>query len=159
MKKLYLLSCLVVFFITQSACGRKAPPDPPEVWAPKPVQNLDVFARVDGVLLRWEAPEETEKGDALLDLEDYLVYRSEGKDDDAEFEEIAVVAHTERDKKERLRKKSIEQIEYADTQLEVGKAYKYVIVPRNDVGTEGRADVAVSVTFVGQSSIIEKQLR
>lgn len=169
---------LSLFMIT--ACGKYAPPQPPEAFSPKGIQQLEVVANLNSLLFRWRAPDEDLRGKELKSMNGYNVYRkelsfpSDVTDEDVEFELITEIEDLHIEERDKLREAAeaegkpikrikadgtLKQFEFLDDSLKPGHSYLYKIVPFNQGDIEGQVLEMVKVQFRGQSStvIIVKQ--
>jgi hypothetical protein len=151
------LSCFFLFIVMVSltvslaSCGRKSAVKPPEEGAPGPVIFPRLEARSNSVLLLWLPPKETAGGDEIVDdLQYEILRRPVGKDVFERFDEIAII---ETDSSEET--PANKSFEYEDFDIQQGKQYEYLIVPRDSYGYEGIPDIRLRVTFIGAASVVE----
>lgn len=161
--------------IVLSACGKYAPPRPPEDFSPREVQALAVSASLQGVKFEWKAPEKTMRMKELKTIDGYHVYRKEIKrtsdimDRAVEFDLLASLPDTHLLELEKLREEARQadkptrrvkiddekkKFEYTDTSVQSGKTYAYRIVPFNQGSVEGNYSELIKVLFRGDSSEI-----
>jgi len=113
------VACLVLA-LGGGACGRKTMPKPPQLVAPKPVQELSLATQSTGILVRWSRPTEYVDGAEMKDLDGFVVERNRYN---SNFEEIARVPVTDQGRFQRAKR-----FDYLDTQLLPGAVYHYRIV-------------------------------
>lgn len=153
---------IVIHFMllfTCLACGRKAAPSAPEVRAPKAVEELDIVGSVEGVVLRWKVPSKNAKGEQLIDLAGFELKRRKVEDPKEldKFELLDTLSLREEDKLLMEKGKSVEsEYRYVDRSVEAGLQYDYIILPINEAGVAGGSDTMMRVSFVGESSVIER---
>ena len=145
----------IIFMLTSLSivsCGKKNSPKPPEYLAPVAVRFFTASGVLEGINLNWLPPDKTAKGDELIDLGRFLIYRSpveDGEADDFEtIQEIVVASEPgqafEKDK----------QYTAIDKDVKPGYEYDYFVVPVNLGGTKGGISPILRVKFVGEASII-----
>ncbi len=113
------LACLTLA-VAGPACGRKTMPKPPQLVAPKPVQELSLATQSGGILVRWSRPTEYVDGTSMEDLGGFVVERNRYN---SPFEEIARVPVTDQGRFQKAKR-----FDYVDTQLLPGAVYHYRIV-------------------------------
>jgi hypothetical protein len=113
------IACLLLALVG-SACGRKTMPRPPQLVAPKPVQELSLATQSTGILVRWSRPTEYVDGATMEDLGGFVVERNRYN---SSFEEIARIPVTDQGRFQRAKR-----FDYVDTQLLPGAVYHYRIV-------------------------------
>ncbi|MFI5366166.1 MAG: hypothetical protein ACHQ4J_11130 [Candidatus Binatia bacterium] len=106
-----------------SACGRKAPPRPPEDVRPKTIADLTASNVADGVQLSWSRPRAYADGSPMTDLGGFVVERADGADPHAAFQHVAQLEVTDRD-----RFRQIKSFRYLDRDTSVGTPYRYRVV-------------------------------
>ena len=73
-------------------CGKKGDPSPPEFFAPASVATLVATPKAEGVLLSWDAPTETVRGERLIDLAQFEIRRGVFvKGEPPRFQDLATV--------------------------------------------------------------------
>lgn len=102
------------------ACGRKTMPKPPQLVAPKAVQELSLATQGAGILVRWSRPTEYVDGTGMEDLGGFVVERNRYN---SKFEEIARVPVTDQGRFQKAKR-----FDYVDTQLLPGATYHYRVV-------------------------------
>jgi hypothetical protein len=110
----------VVLVLGIGACGRKTLPKPPQLVAPKPVQELSLTTQSTGILVRWSRPTEYVDGGDMKDLGGFVVERNRYN---SSFEEIARVPVTDEGRFQKAKR-----FDYLDTQLLPGAIYHYRVV-------------------------------
>ncbi len=149
---------LALLLAAAAGCGRMGPPRPPEDFAPAALAAFEVRGTVSGVVLRWNAPEQTAAGDPLEDLKGFSVQRSlHTAGESPDYTEIIFVDYSGGLEAAEGEERPDKLFEYSDTLVEPGKSYDYLVVPVNTHGVEGEIPGRARVTFIGQSSIIEMQ--
>ena len=111
---------LVALVLLAPACGRKTMPKPPQLIAPKPVQEISLATQKGGILVRWSRPTEYVDGSSMEDLGGFVVERNRYN---SKFEEIARVPVTDRGRFQKAKR-----FDYLDTQLLDGATYHYRVV-------------------------------
>lgn len=177
------LFCLFMLLAFQLGCGKKSYPKPPEDSAPAAVRFLQISPTVDSIVLKWQAPLEKANGGELKDLAGFIIERSDyQKGEIPDFKQISELRlQTEEelskttDKEKKTEKdeegsgklfsvkkqapKTVEEYNYIDSNVQIGKQYEYFVVPFNENGIEGPIASILRVTFTGESSLIENVLR
>ena len=111
---------LVALVLLAPACGRKTMPKPPQLVAPKPVQEISLATQKNGILVRWSRPTEYVDGSSMEDLGGFVVERNRYN---SKFEEIARVPVTDQGRFQKAKR-----FDYLDTQLLDGATYHYRVV-------------------------------
>ena len=111
---------LLALALVAPACGRKTMPKPPQLVAPKPVQEISLATQKNGILVRWSRPTEYVDGSSMEDLGGFVVERNRYN---SKFEEIARVPVTDRGRFQKAKR-----FDYIDSQLLEGATYHYRIV-------------------------------
>ena len=111
---------LVALVLLAPACGRKTMPKPPQLVAPKPVQEISLATQKNGILVRWSRPTEYVDGSGMEDLGGFVVERNRYN---SKFEEIARVPVTDQGRFQKAKR-----FDYLDSQLLDGATYHYRIV-------------------------------
>ena len=164
---------LFLLFLACCGCGKYAPPYTPEILAPRPVEELNVVPKLEGVSFEWLAPSLDGRGKALKSMDGYLVYRkqiekeSDIVDDDVEFEMLEAIEDNHLDvleqRKEEARKegkptrrvkveREFREFSYTDLEVEPGRSYVYKIVPFNQGDVEGQYTHLIRIAFRGEAS-------
>lgn len=137
------VSIAVSFF---AACGRKTTVRPPELVAPKAVNDLTLEMQTKGVVLRWGRTDSSVDGEKLDDLAGFVVLRAkqdeQGKTGD--FTKIATIPVEDRD---RFRKNK--KFTYTDEQMTVGSLYRYRVLAFTLDGYYGSASNTVEIVWKG----------
>lgn len=102
------------------ACGRKTMPRPPQLVAPKPVEEISLATQKGGILVRWSRPTEYVDGSSMEDLGGFIVERNRYN---SKFEEIGRVPVTDRGRFQKAKR-----FDYLDSQLLDGATYHYRVV-------------------------------
>lgn len=146
-------------------CGRKGDPKPPEAFAPSAVGFYTARGQVDSVILSWQAPKITASGDVLENLEFFSIKRAiHDSQKMRRFKDIGEVgvaglaSSGERQAGSASPAASQAAITYsfADRDIVPGSVYDYRVVPVNSRGVEGQSAATLRVTFLGESSIVER---
>lgn len=174
-KSLYFL--LFAFLLFFAGCGKYSKPLPPEDFAPAEVKDLAIFASVQGVSFSWTSPDKDARGEDLLSLEGYRVYRRDLEPDArlqdpfAKFDLITEVKDTHLAEELELKRQAEEQGQIArkvslpeerskfafqDSSVKSGKRYLYQIVPVNQGGVEGVVAERIDVSFRGEISQVTR---
>jgi hypothetical protein len=142
------LIVFVALLLSNTACGKKGAPKPPEVSAPSPVGQFAAQVSQDAISLSWVAPVTDSRGETIVDLSSFKIRRRVlSREQRGTFETIA-----------EMPVKPVEDIApytYVDQDVSVGKLYDYSVVPVNEDGVEGRPQYVVRVKFHGQGSTVE----
>lgn len=72
-------SILLGAFIILTACGKKAPPIPPERLAPREVRGLAALNTADGIRVSWYAPRRKVNNEPVETLTHFAVLRAQGR--------------------------------------------------------------------------------
>jgi hypothetical protein len=115
-----LAIALGVLAVLGIACGRKTMPKPPQLVAPKPVDEISLATQSTGILVRWSRPTQYVDGSTMEDLGGFVVERNRYN---SKFEEIARVPVTDQGRFQKAKR-----FDYLDTQLLEGATYHYRIV-------------------------------
>ena len=138
---------LSVFCIFSVSCGIKAGPYLPLQILPKPVKNLQVFARSEGVFLRWQAPRENMNDTPLLNLGGTRIFRAE-----TEFENIClscprdykqIFDYVHAGPKNKVPERT--KLFYKDSALQFKNMYTYRLQSYNENGDAGSLSKAIDV--------------
>jgi hypothetical protein len=121
------------------ACGRKTMPKPPQLVAPRAVQELSLATQSGGILVRWTRPTEYVDGTGMEDLAGFVVERNRYN---SNFEEIARVPVTDRGRFQKAKR-----FDYVDTQLLAGATYHYRIVAFTSDGYYSSPSGAAEITW------------
>lgn len=105
-----------------AACGRKAPPKPPEFAAPRAIGDLRAINRADGILLSWSRPRQHPDGAPLTSLGSFVVERA-GPSAVAGFEQVATLEVSDRERFRQTR-----TFRYLDQQPQPGEEYLYRVI-------------------------------
>jgi hypothetical protein len=154
-----LITTLLVSLCLSIGCGRKAAPSAPEVRAPRAVVDLDVKGVLEGVYFSWKAPSKNAKGEKLFDLVSFELKRRivDTASGSKRFDSVASIELGEQDLLRISKGETVDtEFTFLDRNVEAGAQYDYILVPVNDSGVEGVSDSLVRVSFVGESSVIEK---
>jgi hypothetical protein len=138
MRRPALLTVLALV-LTVPACGRKTMPKPPQLVAPRAVQELSLATQSGGILVRWSRPTEYVDGTSMEDLGGFVVERNRYN---SSFEEIARVPVTDRGRFQKAKR-----FDYLDTQLLPGATYHYRIVAYTTDGYYGAPSDAGEITW------------
>lgn len=125
--------------VAVGACGRKTMPKPPQLVAPRAVQELSLATQSGGILVRWTRPTEYVDGSDMKDLGGFVVERNRYNSD---FEEIARVPVTDRGRFQKAKR-----FDYVDTRLLPGAVYHYRIVAYTTDGYYGAPSGAAEITW------------
>ena len=110
----------LAFTLLVPACGRKTMPRPPQLVAPKAIQELSLSTQSTGILVRWSRPTEYVDGSTMEDLGGFVVERNRYN---SPFEEIARIPVTDQGRFQKAKR-----FDYLDTQLLPEATYHYRIV-------------------------------
>lgn len=142
------VTCVLFITALLVGCGKKAPPEPPELSAPSAVRALSAQGELDAVVLHWSSPITTATGEDLSDLRGFFVLRSDVvKGERPLYDRIAnIVVPVEGD---------TGNFEYRDTDVKPGRAYVYQVSPYNSDETMGERDKTLRINFLGDSTTVE----
>ncbi len=170
-----LTPALALVILSLTACGKYAPPIPPELLSPRSVESLEATADVEGVMFRWRSPETDLRSEELKTMDGYRIYRKElvkpaaVVDEEIPFDLIGGIPDTHVLIRDNLREEarktgkpshrvtvdsSLTKFEFRDTQAQSGATYLYKIVPYNQGDVEGETANLVKVAFRGDASHI-----
>jgi len=166
----------VSVLVCLAGCGRYIPPVPPEMLAPKAVQNLTIVPSANGVTLSWIAPEQDRRGKELKSADGYsierkeIVKRGDETDPSIRFTEVGFVRDLHIEKREELRREAraagkvgrnikspaeFTSFTFTDSTPQSGMTYIYQIVPTNQGGVKGQVGQVIRIAFQGaQSSVL-----
>jgi hypothetical protein len=105
------------------ACGRKAPPRPPEDVVPKTITDLSAKNEAQGIQLSWSRPVAYADGTRMEDLGGFSVERAVGPEPRTTFTPLALLEVTDRD-----RFRPIKRFQYLDSDIQPGMTYQYRVV-------------------------------
>jgi hypothetical protein len=169
-----LIICCV---ISTLSCGRYGKPLPPEKFSPSTVTDLEVIPEEKSINFHWTAPQTDTRGEELMKLKGYRIYRrtllasDKLLDPKAEYNLLFTVEDRSIEKLEELREEAIKELKtsrkialtkeeraskYTDDTVLQGESYLYKIVPFNHRWVDGDVDTIVKVDFKGAGSSIEK---
>lgn len=118
-----LMWCLIGITVgLVPACGRKTAVRPPELVAPKPIEDLKIVAKTTGLELRWSRPRTYVDGSTMDDLGGFLVLRAIQDAETSDFSELATVVVKDRD-----RFRQAKRFRYTDEQITIGTRYRYQV--------------------------------
>jgi hypothetical protein len=164
---------VVLLVAVMTGCGRYKAPLPPEMFAPKNVDELSVTGTAGGVVLSWAAPDEDRRGKELKFIDGYAIqrkviaHRGDETDPHVSFETIGFVKDRHVQIREDLRKaaraegkigRTIEapkenmEFSYTDTSAIPSTTYIYQVVPQNQGGVDGGVKQFARVIFKGAAS-------
>ncbi len=106
-----------------AACGRKAPPRPPEDVAPKTIADLAATNTTEGIRLSWSRPLTYTDETRMPDLAGFIVERAIGTTLPAAFKKVSLLEVSDRD---RFRQEK--HFQYVDPEVEPGTDYRYRVV-------------------------------
>ncbi len=153
MKRRVFKIVLLLILGMMISCGRKGAPKPPEDIAPVPVKYLTAKGEVDAIVLSWNVPDETAKGEELIDLAGFIVKRNVYEaGEQVDFEEIADIPFVY---DVQVPLKDTPKVEFRDEDVEAGVRYQYQVVGYNEDGVEGEFGNIISVLYVGTSTVPE----
>ena len=105
------------------ACGRKAPPRPPEDIVPQTISDLTVTNVAEGIQLSWSRPVNCADGTRLTDLAGFVVERAVGTQPRVPFGRLAVLEVGDRD-----RFRQVKQFQHVDRDTNAETTYQYRVV-------------------------------
>lgn len=114
-------------------------PKPPQLVAPRAVQELSLASQSGGILVRWSRPTEYVDGSDMEDLGGFVVERNRYN---SNFEEIARVPVTDRGRFQKAKR-----FDYVDTRLLTGATYHYRIVAYTTDGYYSAPSGAAEITW------------
>jgi hypothetical protein len=113
-------AALAGVLLAVATCGRKTMPKPPQLVAPKAVQELSLATQSPGILVRWSRPTEYVDGTEMEDLGGFVVERNRYN---SPFIEIARVPVTDQGRFQKAKR-----FDYLDKELLPGAIYHYRVV-------------------------------
>lgn len=141
---------LVAALVLLAACGKKAPPIPPERLVPKEVRVEQVRNTAEGIRLTWPAPRRTVNGKKLESLQGFWVLRSSGATrlectaPGAPFSRIGEVSAANYDP-------NLEQIfAYTDRAVKPGRWYAYRVLAIDSDGDASNPPASEPVVRRGE---------
>lgn len=164
---------VVLLVAVLTGCGRYKAPLPPEMFAPKSVEELTVTGTGRGVVLSWSAPDEDRRGKELKFIDGYAIqrkviaHRGDETDPHVSFETIGFVKDKHVQVREDLRKaaraegkigrtieapKETMEFSFTDTTATPTTTYLYQVVPQNQGGVDGIVKQFARVIFKGPAS-------
>jgi hypothetical protein len=117
------LAITILLFIAASACGRKAPPRPPEDVMPATITNLSATNTAEGIQLSWSRPGTYADGARMPDLGGFVIERAEGAEPHASFARVETITVSDRD-----RFRQVKRFRYLDRGTMPGLTYRYRVV-------------------------------
>ncbi len=102
------------------ACGRKTDVRPPELVAPAVIRDLEAENAARGVALSWRRPSTSADGNALLDLDSFVIERA------LPGEPFAFISRVTVGDRDRLRQQK--RFTYLDEGLRLGESYRYRVL-------------------------------
>jgi fibronectin type 3 domain-containing protein len=75
--RFFHISSLILLGFSIISCGIKAPPLPPEEFAPEKITDLEVYTKNNDIVLKWSIPTRRADDTRLLDLAGFEIYRKE----------------------------------------------------------------------------------
>ncbi len=138
MRRAAVLTVLALGLVAP-ACGRKTLPKPPQLVAPRAVEELSLATQSGGILVRWSRPTEYVDGSGMEDLGGFVVERNRYN---SSFEEIARVPVTDRGRFQKAKR-----FDYVDTKLLPGATYHYRIVAYTTDGYYSSPSGAAEITW------------
>lgn len=151
-KKSFLMLFLISLAIL-SSCGKKAPPQPPELNAPSRVRFLDVKPGADLISFSWQAPLTEASGDPLRDLAGFLVKKNvyiRGKK--PSFIDIGLRVFDA----DNTNVENSPTFNFIDKDVRIGSVYQYMVVPFNEDDIEGEDVSVITIEFNGTNSTINR---
>jgi hypothetical protein len=130
--------------VAGTACGRKTMPKPPQLVAPKAVQELSLSTQKNGILVRWSRPTEYVDGTGMEDLGGFVVERNRYN---SPFSEIARIPVTDQGRFQKAKR-----FDHLDTQLLPGATYHYRVVAFTTDGYFSSPSDAAEITWNGASA-------
>lgn len=173
MRTMTRLACTLLVVAILLGCGRFKIPLPPEMFAPKAVDELTVTTTHSGVVFTWTAPDEDMQGKELKFIDGYAIQRKtiaqkgDETDPKVRFDTIGFVQDSHVKIRDDLRAaarkegkigRTIEspgeytKFSFVDSTAKVNQTYMYQIVPQNQGGTDGGVGQIARITFKGLAS-------
>jgi len=122
------------------ACGRKAPPKPPEFAAPRAISDLRASNRGDGIVLSWSRPRQHPDGAPLNTLGSFVVERAVVGSMPA-FQQVATLEVSDRERFRQTR-----TFRYLDQQPQPGDEYLYRVIAYTYDGYGSEPSNVVTIT-------------
>jgi hypothetical protein len=123
-----------------AACGRKAPPKPPEFAAPRAIGDLRAINRADGIVLSWSRPRQHPDGTPLNSLGSFAVERA-AVSGASGFQQVATLEVSDRERFRQTR-----TFRYLDQQPQPGEEYLYRVIAYTDDGYGSEPSNIVTIT-------------
>lgn len=123
-----------------AACGRKAPPKPPEFVAPRAITDLQATNGTDGVVLVWSRPRRHADGTTLANLGGFVIERA-ALDRASSFQPLTTVQLADRERFRQTR-----SFRYLDREPAIGSTYTYRIIAFTDDGYYSEPSNSASLT-------------
>jgi hypothetical protein len=105
------------------ACGREAPPRPPEDVAPQTISDLSASNVAEGIQLSWSRPLDYVDGSRMTDLGGFTIERAAGAEPRAAFRRLALLEVNDRD-----RFRQMKRFQYVDRDTQAEQTYRYRVV-------------------------------
>ncbi len=141
MKRILLWSCIALFVISSSACGKKADPGLPMPIVPDAPSRFQAVARSEGIFILWRAPEKNVNETELLDLAGFKIQRA-GEPIEKfcpkcpkNIIQLADIVY----KGDRGKAPDKQQYHYQDTALDFGTVYFYQMAAYNEREKSGKS--------------------
>jgi hypothetical protein len=117
--------CALVLLVAASlpACGRVAPPRPPEDVAPQTISDLRATNAAEGIQLSWSRPLNYADGTRMSDLASFTVERAVGTEPRPAFRRLTVLEVSDRD-----RFRPVKHFQYVDRDTNAETTYQYRVV-------------------------------
>jgi hypothetical protein len=130
---------LLVLLALAGACGRKTAPRPPELVAPRPVGEVALSSRADGVEVAWTRPTRYVDGSTMPDLGGFAIERQSFSTD---FHEVARVPVTDRG-----RFQQATRFTWVDREVRPTMTYHYRVVAFTTDGYYSAPSGAAAITW------------
>ena len=117
------LALVLLLAASLLACGRAAPPRPPEDVAPQTISDLSATNVAEGIQLSWSRPLNYADGNRMTDLGGFIVERAVGTEPRAAFRRLTVLEVSDRD-----RFRQLKHFQYLDGDTNADTAYQYRLV-------------------------------
>ena len=141
MKRILLWSCIALFVISSSACGKKSDPGLPMPIVPDAPSRFQAVARSEGIFILWRAPEKNVNDTELLDLAGFKIQRASEPIEKfcpkcpKNIIQLADIVY----KGDRGKAPDKQQYHYLDTALEFETVYFYQMMAYNEREHNGKS--------------------
>lgn len=144
-----LVACLLAICLLVGGCGKKTPPVPPQTAVPAAISDLRSELDLEGVMLSWNWPRQTEQGGELRRIKQFIVERAEESASDfcvdcpRQYRQVSLLEGGP------VPDKNLAQpLRYRDRELRPGYHYSYRV--RSSLGWRVQSAPSEAVSLVWQ---------